>query len=179
MRVFIALDPDLAMRERLRDLIASLRGTVTGIRWTAPEAIHLTLKFLGNTSSEKLRELSPALNAAARACHTGRVEVSGLGLFPDRGAPRILWIDMPSPEGLVAVQRRMEEAAIGVGFPAEPRPFRPHLTLGRFGRGAPRPDLPRATLGLMPVEEVVLYKSELRPKGAVYMRLESFPLSKP
>jgi len=74
------------------------------------------------------------------------------------------------------LQRACEAAAVAVGFPPEERPFRPHLTLGRWKDRAPRPELPAFDLDPLPVAEIVLYESDLGPAGAVHTPLARFPL---
>jgi 2'-5' RNA ligase len=171
VRAFVAIELDARLREAMRDLQARLRPRCSGIRMTRPEGIHLTLRFLGDTSPEQVETLQPLLASAAAACPAAEARVGGLGTFPDRGSPRILWLGLDVPATVFDLQRACERAARTAGFEREERPFKAHLTLGRWRDRAPRPDLPPADLGTTRLETLVLFKSDLRPDGAVYTPL--------
>jgi 2'-5' RNA ligase len=178
IRAFLALEIGSTMRERLAELQESLAQRVRGVRWVRPEGIHLTLRFLGQGSAAALDRLKRPLADAAQACPAGDAWMRGLGVFPERGAPRVLWIGLGLPEPALLLQAACERAALEAGFPREDRPFKPHLTLGRWRDRAPRPELPDADLGTTPLERLVLYRSQLKPTGAVYTALDAFPLGR-
>ncbi|HKC11173.1 MAG TPA: RNA 2',3'-cyclic phosphodiesterase, partial [Vicinamibacteria bacterium] len=157
-------------------LVGEIKHRVAGVRFVRPEGIHLTLRFLGPTLPAQIQRLGPRLQRAAAACPPSEARVAGLGVFPPRGRPRVLWLGVSLPPPVLALQTACEEAAVGVGFPPETRPFRSHLTLGRWREGAPSPELPAADLGPVSLETLVLYRSELRREGALYTPLASFPL---
>jgi RNA 2',3'-cyclic 3'-phosphodiesterase len=176
VRAFVALDLDARLREAIGDLQARLRPRLGGIRLVRPEGIHLTLRFLGDTSPAQVETLRPLLAAAAAACPPADARVAGLGAFPERGSPRVLWLGLDVPPTVFELQRACERAARAVGFEREERPFRAHLTLGRWRDRGPRPDLPPADLGVTRLDTLVLFKSDLRPDGAVYTPLARFGL---
>ena len=176
LRAFLALDIGAAARQRVVDLMDRLRGDLAGVRWVRPEGIHLTLRFLGWTQDAPATRIAQALEAPARACAPAPVPLRGLGLFPERGSPRVLWLGMELPEGMHALQRACEEAARREGFEPEERAFTPHLTLGRWKDRARRPELPAVDLGSAQIDRLTLYRSELRPQGAVYTALRRFEL---
>jgi 2'-5' RNA ligase len=97
-------------------------------------------------------------------------------MFPERGSPRILWLGLEVPPPILDLQLACERAARTAGFEREERPFRAHLTLGRWRERVPRPDLPTADLGSTRLDTLVLFRSELRSSGAVYTPLARFPL---
>jgi 2'-5' RNA ligase len=177
-RAFVALELDARLREALGELQARLRPRCGGIRLTRPEGIHLTLRFLGDTSPAQVEALRPLLAAAAAACPPAEAHVAGLGTFPERGSPRVLWLGLDVPPAVLELQRACERAARAAGFEREDRPFKAHLTLGRWRERAPRPDLPRADLGTTTLDNLVLFESDLRPGGAVYTPLAPFPLGR-
>jgi 2'-5' RNA ligase len=179
VRAFVALDLDARLREAMGELQARLRPRLGGIRMTRPEGIHLTLRFLGDTSPEQVAALRPLLASAAEACPAAEARVAGLGTFPERGSPRVLWLGLDVPSAVYDLQRACERAARAAGFEREERPFRAHLTLGRWRDRAARPDLPPADLGATPLDSLVLFKSDLRPEGAVYTSLARFALGRP
>jgi 2'-5' RNA ligase len=179
VRAFVALELDARLREAMGELQARLRPRLGGIRMTRPEGIHLTLRFLGDTSPAQVETLRPLLAAAAVACPAAEARVGGLGTFPERGSPRVLWLGLDVPSAVYDLQRACERAARAAGFEREERPFRAHLTLGRWRDRAARPDLPPADLGATPLDSLVLFKSDLRPEGAVYTSLARFALGRP
>ena len=177
IRAFAALELDQELRDRLAWAADSLRGAAAGVRWVAPEAIHLTLRFLGPSQADQLERMKPALAAAAGACPPLAASVRGASMFPERGAPRVLWVGLEAPPALLTLQAACEEAARRAGYEAERRPFRAHLTLGRWRERAPRPALPALDLGSTMLRRLVLFRSELRPQGARHTPLEGFALA--
>jgi RNA 2',3'-cyclic 3'-phosphodiesterase len=176
IRAFVALELPEPTRAAIGQVLSDLRGSIAGVRWVHAEGVHLTLRFLGWSDPEALRRLEPALGRAATACPPVEAHLRGAGLFPERGAPRVLWIGVDLPDAVGTLQRACEEAAAAAGFPAEERPFRPHLTLGRFRDRVPRPRLPPLDLGPARLDRLVLFRSDLKPSGAVYTPLAVLPL---
>jgi 2'-5' RNA ligase len=176
VRAFVALELDARLREALGELQARLRPRLGQIHLVRPEGIHLTLRFLGTTSPAQIETLRPLLAAAASACPPGEAPVASLGTFPERGSPRVLWLGLEVPPTIHDLQRACERAARKAGFEREERPFKAHLTLGRWRDRAAHPELPPADLGPTRLETLVLFKSDLRPGGAVYTPLERFAL---
>ncbi len=179
IRAFVALEVGPAVRTRLAGLVRELQAKMEGVRWVAAEGVHLTLRFLGDASRDQLDRLEPQLRAAASVCPRFQTRIAGLGLFPERGSPRVLWLGVPLPPAALALQTACEEAAVAVGFAPESRPFRSHLTLGRWRDRAPRPELPEVDLGALQLDALALVRSELKPTGAVYTPLASLPLGQP
>ena len=177
MRTFVALDLDEPMRTRLAQLIGNLRDRIGGVRWVRPEGIHLTLRFLGYGRLDRLDALRAALGGLANESSAGAAEVSGLGTFPQSGRARVLWIGISVPEPVLRLQQACERAAVAAGFEPESRPFRPHLTLGRWKDPAPRPTLPPADLGRTALDTLVLYRSQSSSTGSLYTPLNKFPLA--
>ncbi len=175
-RTFVAIELAASFREALGDLQERLQARLGGIRLVRPEGIHLTLRFLGDTSPAQAETLRARLAAAAALCPPASALVGGLGMFPERGSPRILWLGLEVPASILHLQRACELAARTTGFDREERPFRAHLTLGRWRERVPRPDLPPADLGSTQLDALVLFRSDLRSSGAVYTPLARFPL---
>jgi 2'-5' RNA ligase len=176
VRAFIALELDVRLRTALGELQRRLRPSLGAIRLVRPEGVHLTLRFLGETRPEQIQALEPPLAAAARACPPLEARVQGVGVFPERGSPRVLWLGVELPQAASELQRACERAARDAGFEREPRAFRAHLTLGRWRDRAVRPELPEADLGPTRLETLVLFRSELLKGGAVYTPLARFAL---
>jgi RNA 2',3'-cyclic 3'-phosphodiesterase len=141
-----------------------------------PEGLHLTLRFLGATEPERAERVLQRVEAAAAATPPATLSLGGLGMFPERGAPRVLWVGLALPPPLRALQEACERAARAEGFAAEERAYAPHLTLGRWSERARRPALPAAALGAVRLERLVLYRSRTQAGGAVYTPLRTLPL---
>jgi RNA 2',3'-cyclic 3'-phosphodiesterase len=184
MRLFVALDIPDAVRRALRELIARLKPECTGARWVRPEGMHITLKFLGETDEAKL----DSIRAALSSIHSGQAVESdfrGVGFFPNEFHPRVVWCGIEASSNLSLLAARVDRALQPLGFPAESRPFTPHLTLARFNSHKGLDTLVRAANNLKSYDfgsargsEFHLYRSVLKPSGAEYTRLATFPFVK-
>lgn len=183
MRLFVAAELPSSLRDRIGAVQEEMRGAPLPVRWVRPEGIHLTLKFLGEVPGPRLAGIETALREAGRGIVPFRLEACGAVAYPERGAPRLIWVEV---RGDLAAARclaaAIDAATAGLGFAAETREFRAHLTMGRVkgpGRGDWRPALARAggqASGEFEVKEYVLFQSRLDPGGAVYASLARFPL---
>ena len=188
LRLFIAVELPASVRQRLADVTDELRGVgLERLRWVRPENIHITLKFLGETPVERQPQIEDALRAAAEGVGPLELALGELGKFGGRQNPRVLWVDVRGEvDALKALHRRVDARIAPLGFPAEERPFAAHLTLARVPQDIAKkvarslsdaidavtvPDPP------IPVREVVLMRSELRPGGPVYTRLSGVELA--
>jgi 2'-5' RNA ligase len=187
MRCFVAVDLPAEIREELGKFTSSPSLGSLGriVRWTRPENIHLTLKFLGAVPRETLPELQSALDGALAGRPPCSLSVKGTGVFPPRGRPRVVWIGLAGEtDSLAALQSAVESALAPLGFPREKRPFTPHLTVGRVRD----PRRPGAALGEAiaanrerewgecVVDRVHLMRSELFPTGPRYSILHTVRL---
>ena len=184
MRAFVAIDLAEEVRAALAREQSRLKaacGYNRDIRWTRPEGLHLTLKFLGEVEKERVSSVTTALEALPRF-NAFAVEVQGFGYFPDARRPRVLWVSLEAPAALGELAAKVETAVEGLGFARENRPFKPHLTLARFDRPHAPPVLAAAidgscadSFGRFEVSEFFLFESRLRPGGAEYFKLARFP----
>lgn len=187
LRLFVAVELPDGAKESLAASMGQLRGlTPAGVRWVQPAGIHLTLKFLGEVDSGLVEPLLGALQEAAAGMDKAPfpLHLDGLGVFPNRREPRVIWAGVGGDlETLAEVQGRVEDAAARLGLARERREFRPHLTLGRVRdrvTPAARRELGSALAEQGPalaaeyaweVEEISLIRSVLTPQGAVYSTL--------
>jgi RNA 2',3'-cyclic 3'-phosphodiesterase len=177
IRAFVALPLPDALRAGVAETVRRLKESLPEVRYVHDHGAHVTLRFLGWTNPEMLAALEGPLRAAAAQCPPVEMAVRGLGMFPERGSPRVLWMGLVLPAAVHALQARCEQAAVAVGLPPEERPFHPHLTLGRWRDRARRPTLPDADLGSAGVDRLVLYRSDLRSSGSVHTPVAEFPLA--
>lgn len=176
VRAFVALEIEARVRDAIGHLAADLRPRCPGARWSRPETVHLTLRFLGSSSPAQIESLRLPLSAAAEHCPASEARVGALGTFPARGSPRVLWLGLELAPEILDLQKACEGAAVSAGFPPETRPFQPHLTLARFRSRVPRPDLPPVDLGVARLDRLVLFRSDTRPDGAVHTPIARFAL---
>ena len=181
MRTFIAIDLPEPLHAALAQTQQAFRNACPEARWTRPEGIHLTLKFLGETSDAQVKQVVETLG------HIGRfesfsVEVKGFGFFPQARRPRVFWVGVEAPPALGELAARVEREIEKVGFPREQRAFTPHLTLARFEVLRPQPELEAAlarheatSLGSFEASEFFLFESKLSPQGAQYRKVVRFP----
>ena len=185
VRAFVALDISCEARHALEAAATGLRDAgVSGVRWVRPEAIHLTLKFLGDVDTTRVQTILGALETAGAGTGPIHLELSGLGAFPNVRSPRVIWVGLEGErDRLLELQKRVDrELRSALDIPLEKRDFSPHLTLGRvgdisaeeririgeaFSKAIPRPEVH------WQVTEVRLIQSTLNPGGAVYHTLGS------
>ncbi len=184
MRLFIALDFPDAVRERLCELIGRLKTKSRGVRWVRPEGMHITIKFIGETDSRCVEPIRAAL-ATIHSPQPVEMNFHGLGFFPHEREPRVLWCGIEASSNLASLAADVANALAPLGFPAEARPFVPHLTLARFPNPKNVQEIVRAANELKSYEfgsaresEFHLIESKLKPSGAEYTRLASFAFLK-
>ena len=185
IRSFIAVPIPPEAAAQLRAAQEQLRRAAPTVRWVNPDGFHITLKFLGGVQPDRLQQTWEAVDSALSNAASFTMNFHGIGAFPGQSRPRVIWAGVTDggPE-LTALAARVEHVCVGVGFEPEARPFRPHLTLGRAREAKPHPDLSAAiarlaqeALGAVPVDRVLLMKSELTPRGAIYHVLQERRLS--
>ena len=186
IRSFVALPVPDGIRSGLAGLMGEMERLGIDAKFPRPESIHITLKFLGDVEESQLVEIGAALRDAASQARIFELEIEGLGVFPYLASPKVVWTGIRcESEGLLELQRSVEEGLQGAGFPKEKRAFQPHLTLARI-RSRRKIALlmdfierrsPEVVLGNILATEFCLYQSILRPQGAEYRKLQSFRLS--
>ncbi len=177
-RVFCAVELPEAVREQLRDHITRLRAAVPDVAasWSRVENVHLTLKFFGNVDVERIDAISAAASRTVEEFSTFPIGIGGTGVFPRPSRPQVLWIGVSDLTGkLSALHEKFDNETADFG--KEDRAFRPHLTIARIRRpeGARRLAEAHLQMEFKPLEiklnEVVVFRSELSPKGSRYTPL--------
>jgi RNA 2',3'-cyclic 3'-phosphodiesterase len=194
MRLFIALDLEDSIRERIARYVVAIQGLAPDARWAKPESLHITLKFIGEQPEPAVEQIKLALrtvNAAATEIH-----FHGYGFFPTAKTARVFWLGVDAGPQLASLASTIDEELFALGIPKEDRAFSPHLTLARraggsgspYGRSGDRPNLsfdclqqklaalPSPEFGTMTPREFFLYQSQLSPKGSKYTKLDRFAL---
>ncbi len=188
IRVFIAILIPNESRAVLSEAMDRLQSQVpTGVKWVAPQGIHLTLKFFGNIASSLKVPVLEVMGDVGRQAAPFNLKLSSLGVFPNERQPRVLWSGVNGDmEALAGLQQEVEQAMLALGFRREKRRFNPHLTIGRVRDGVG--NSARQQIGkvmsatvLGPVEPwtvdaMHLVQSTLTPEGAIYDSLGHVPL---
>jgi 2'-5' RNA ligase len=185
LRLFTAVDLGDAVLGRVSRATAPLHARAPHAKWVAPASMHLTLFFFGWVAPSGVAPLEAALAKAAKGHGALTLEVRGGGAFGTRAHPRVLWLGLEGEvERLAALQASVVGEVTALGFKAEARPFAPHLTLARARD--PRGDraladcrdaLAALDAGASLIDALVLYQSELSPRGARYTALQRYPLA--
>jgi 2'-5' RNA ligase len=194
MRLFIALNIDDAIRDRISRFIEGVSGFAPDARWAKPESLHVTLKFIGEQPEEAVEKIKQSLSTM-RASVT-EINFRGYGFFPTARSARVFWVGMEGGPHLSALAATIDEHLFALGVAKEDRVYTPHLTLARAAgsSGSPRRsrvDLPNRIFqrlqeklaalsapefGIMAAHEFFLYQSQLSPRGSKYTKLARFDL---
>ena len=195
MRLFVAIDIDDAIRERILRFVEGVQPFAPDARWVKPESMHVTLKFIGEQPDEALPAIKQTLGKLSAA--PVNIDFRGYGFFPNPKSARVFWVGMEAGLELGALASGIDQQLSTLGVPKEDRPYSPHLTLARGigGSGSPRRNksdrpnqvfqilqnrlatLPAPEFGTMTSREFFLYQSQLSPKGSKYTKLARFELA--
>jgi RNA 2',3'-cyclic 3'-phosphodiesterase len=193
VRLFIAIDLDQPIRQKIVRFVEGVSGFAPDVRWMRPEALHLTLKFIGEFPETKLQELTQALSALSSEPFD--ISFAGTGFFPTAKTARVFWVGVNADTRLQKLASMIDGATAKLGVEREARAYTPHLTLSRSGSGRPsrgkqdKPNdrfqklrerlekMPQPEFGTMTAREFFLYQSKLSPKGSEYTKLERFAFS--
>ena len=173
-RLFVALDLPPDIRQELDDLEVGLAG----VRWLLSESVHLTLRFIGDVNGSRVPDLHAALRAVSGQPFA--LTLSGLGVFPPRGEPRILWVGVEASADLKRLRQQIHQRVTNMGIKSERKKWSPHVTVARLG-GVPVQRLQeviagRALFRTEPflVDSFSLYSSVLHPDGARHTLEETY-----
>lgn len=194
MRLFLALDLDESIREKIIRFLDDLRGSAPDARWVRPESLHVTLKFVGPWPDQRLPEMQRALRTVHFAAF--EIHLRDYGFFPAPEAPRVFWIGIHGGSHLSSLAAAIDAQIATLGVAREEHPFTPHLTLARRSGGSGVPGkndndrfnrtftrlqeklaITQPNFGAMTARQFFLYRSELSPTGSRYTKLFAFPLT--
>jgi RNA 2',3'-cyclic 3'-phosphodiesterase len=184
MRVFLAINLPPAVRGALWEAASPLRETGANVAWVAEPKIHLTLKFIGALDEAAIAPLAEKMVDVARAHATPRVELHGVGAFPNFRRPRVVWIGVEPEPRLELLHHDIEVACATLGHELDGRPYRPHLTLGRVREPGPADALKALRTAANRVRftdefharSIDVMQSIQGPGGSTYSVLASAPL---
>lgn len=174
IRSFIALPLPAKIRKAIARFQQGLAGDLSEVRWSNPETLHLTLRFLGDQTEDSLEKLGEIVLSVGRSCSPFSLTLSGVGAFPHWSRSRVLWLGFEPSVPLDHLYQQLSDQLAEIGIPRETRKFHPHLTLGRSRhqgvRLPPREDVAGAwTTESFTSDNLVLYESQLGPGGAQHL----------
>jgi 2'-5' RNA ligase len=195
MRIFVAIDIDASIRERIATFMQGVSGFAPDARWVRSESLHVTLKFIGEKAEPEVEAIKQAL--AETRGQSIDIAMRGYGFFPTARSARVFWIGIEAGPALAALARAVDDATASLGVPREDRSFSPHLTLARGGGGSGNPRrqqtdkpnrsfqhlqeklaaMPALDFGTMTAREFSLFRSHLGRGGARYEKLASVQLN--
>jgi 2'-5' RNA ligase len=180
MRVFLAVDLPPVLRQGLAKLQRELEPLTDTARWVAPESIHITLKFIGEVVEKRIEDIDAALTGLTWKAFA--ITVHGVGFFPGNRSPRVFWAGMEAPT-MQNLAEELDSRMERLGFEKEKRALRPHITLARARDSRIDSSLVTGAskylehqFGSFTVDRIFLFKSILKPTGAVYERLKEYLL---
>ena len=186
IRAFLAIEPPEDILREISGLQEKLKHEISDrISWTRPHGQHLTLKFFGDISTEDVKNICAAATKHTASEASLNLKIEKLGVFPDAHRPRVLWCGTTGDvERLSVLQKKMDGDFAKIGFPAEDRPFRAHLTLARIKDPRELTGISEAltkyssfTAGGFVCRNLALFQSNLSAQGAIYTKLEMFSFS--
>ena len=180
MRLFVAVDLPVDVREALVAAVAPLRKDFPKARWVPPQNWHMTLKFLGSVAPDLLDRVSSSVTNVAAVSAPFETHLLDLGAFPNERRGRVLWAGLADPEGRLGALASALDDALMPEFAVDKRGFTAHLTIARFDPLVPLGpmlssiEVPRADFL---VDHLVLYRSHLRRPAPYYEPLGRFPIT--
>lgn len=181
VRAFFAIDLPEELQKCLNNLVTHLNiSKELAVQWIKPQNLHITLQFMKNVQLNDISTLSKNVRHELRSIRPFELELSHLELFPDAAHPRLISIALTSDITLIDIAKRIGDGILATNYPIETRPYRAHLTLGRFKE---TPDnisliniiLPHVKKFL--VKEIIFYQSHLSQEGSHYTPLEKIVLT--
>jgi len=187
IRSFLAFELPEFVKEELSGLIRSFNRGVSKVRWVKRENMHLTVLFLGNISEETIPAMAEDISDICERFSPFIVRMKGVGCFPNIRNPKVIWVGI---DGEIERMAKFYESLVmnlsKYGIKQENRTYRPHLTLGRIKGNS---NIRDRMVGMISkgreitdkefiLQELVLFKSDLRPQGPIYTKLNSWSLLK-
>ena len=176
-RLFIAVD----LPETIKENLESMSFGIPGAKWVSPEQLHLTIRFIGEVDGSLFRDIRDILDEITFASFS--LQLKGVGYFPPRGTPRVLWVGLEKSQLLLLLRKKIDTALLRARVEPEGRKFSPHITLARL-KNSPVQKIANFLSGNglfsqepFQVEDFKLYSSTLTPKGAFHKVERLYPLT--
>jgi 2'-5' RNA ligase len=185
IRSFLACELPREIRAIVAQILGELSRSSLKVRWVKPNNIHLTVIFLGNIFEDAIPDIKKRIQYDCQEFGSFQISLKGMGCFPNRRNPRVLWLGLEGDiDRMGKFRDSLQRSIAPFGIKMEKRPFRPHLTLGRFKKrdkinGSLEKTLSKyenLTSPVCQLQELILFKSILKPSGAEYTKLGAWAL---
>jgi len=175
MRIFFAIDTDKALSTQAKHIIE--QHPFSHMRWSKPENLHLTLRFIGSAAEDQITPLCEEVEKRLSIFQSFTIETDGTICFP-KNHPRVFAIYFKLNHQLGQLAKTIHDVTNEMGFPEEKRPLLPHLTLGRF-KAKPQEEIKNHLDEKfeLAVKNVILYRSEPTDEGSQYSVIHRFDLA--
>jgi 2'-5' RNA ligase len=185
IRSFLAFELPLEIKNIVARVSRELRQSTLNAKWVKVDNIHLTVVFMGSIETDDIPAIARGVQEVCQTYDPFDISLKGIGCFPNARSPRVLWLGLDGDlEPLSQFRDALQGHLTGFGIKEEKRKFKPHLTLARF-RKPKRMDAREDQLlskyedissAVCSLKELILFKSDLKPTGAVYTKVETWPL---
>lgn len=183
LRCFVSVEFPESLKQEIGRASEPLKRSGADVKWVSPGNLHITLKFLGHTEEAQVQEIITALQKKIAPYNPFYITITGIGCFPEKRHPRIIWAGVEDSALLRSLQQDVEDEMAGLGYPREKRAFSPHLTIGRMRSQRKASEIVKRleeyralNIGAMEINEVSLMKSALKPSGAEYSTVAEISL---
>jgi RNA 2',3'-cyclic 3'-phosphodiesterase len=189
VRTFIAVDFPPNILKKIAEITAFFK-TLTpekDLKWVDIDNLHLTIKFLGEIEESKTAQVKHTLSHALKNQNSFDIEINGLGMYPNKNNPRVIWLGITGASPLTKIYQGLNRELTAIDISPERRAFSPHLTIARISRhtdhkqaqqiGRILSEYKVESLGVTTIEQVHLYQSVLTPSGPIYTLLHSVALN--
>jgi RNA 2',3'-cyclic 3'-phosphodiesterase len=186
IRSFLAFELSAEMRSTVSGVYENVRNSRLEVRWVKPQGIHITVVFMGDVREEDVAHIGNEVGKVCSEFAPFHASLKGMGCFPNTRNPRVIWIGLEGEiERMSNFREDLQRRLVPFGVKVEKRGFNPHLTLGRFKK----PSRGETEIGelihkhkdltspVCALHELVLFKSDLKPGGAIYTKMLSYALS--
>jgi RNA 2',3'-cyclic 3'-phosphodiesterase len=189
VRTFIAVDLPPQMLERIEGITTFFKKETPpkALKWVDTENLHLTIKFIGEINEDKVAHVKQILSNTLASQNAFDIEISGLGMYPNKNNPRVIWLGIAGRKPLIQIFNSLDQALTTLDIRPEGRDFAPHLTIARVRRntdkatviaiGKTLSQFKVEPLGAVTIDQVHLYQSVLEPSGPIYTTLHSVSLN--
>jgi 2'-5' RNA ligase len=185
IRLFLAFELPPTIREQIGTVSRELKKSTLPVRWVKVENIHLTIVFIGSVNEDTIDDIKEKVHGVVKSSFVFKTRLNGVGVFPNLRRPRVIWVGLNGETERLSRFRDELQAELKVlGIREERRPFRPHLTIGRFKGIVDRDEELKWILDkyhdirtdLHYLNELILFKSDLKPDGPIYTKMAVWPL---
>jgi 2'-5' RNA ligase len=186
LRAFLAFELSDPLKESMHRVSAELKNSGLDAKWVKIDNIHLTVLFLGDIEEQWIDQIDAAARMTCSQFAPFTIHLQGMGCFPNKKKARVLWLGLDGDlDRMADFQKKLQTGLKSLNIKEEDREFKPHLTLGRFRTPGHQGEILNSVLqqyqGLtspsLSLTELVLFKSDLKPGGAEYTELRTWPLS--